>query len=268
MVMVLLWPAGAGAQLTTVTEAGPQACFGGRSNAIMVKFHNPGMEAAEADVQMQLYQASSATRAASGERSNWKRLRVMPGQTVLESAEVGIPAVKAETPFVLAWLDAAGRKLGESDLAVYPTNLLDLLTNLGGGKAIGIFDVSRQIQQALQKYNLPFDDFRDAGFAGFAGKLAVVAETGAADESENLSARVETLANSGVAVVWVQAPLQHRSPLEPALSAAPFGSGAIATVPARTVADLADMPLAQLNLVQAAKMSLSSARGLLYREKP
>jgi len=265
-VIVLLCPAAVVAQLTVETEGGPEACFGGRSNTVAVRFHNPGAATAETDVKIQLFQANSATRVALGERMNWKHLQVLPRQTVLELAEVGLPAVKAETPFLLTWLDDTGRKLGESNLAVYPTNLLDLLTNLAGGKPIGVYDVSLQVQRAFQRSNVAFEDFQETGFAGFAGRLAVVA--GAADDPENLPARVQTLASDGVAVVWIQAPLPRRPELEPALSSVPFGRGAIATMPSRTVAALGETPLAQINLLQAAKMSLSSARGLLYREKP
>ena len=62
----------------------------------------------------------------------WKTLEVLPGQTVVESAELNFPAVNAETRFVIQWLAGADRVLGVSDALVYPTNPLAQLLPLIG----------------------------------------------------------------------------------------------------------------------------------------
>ena len=265
MVTALLWPMGLAAQLTVV-EGVPLAVVGGRSNAVSLVFHNAGANVYEGSVQYQLSQVSSATTADLGRRVDWKRLQVLPDQTVLESALIPIPTVKAETPFVITWLDATGKKLGQTDVTAYPTNLLNLLTNLSGAKRIGIFDPAKQIRPTLERMALPFEDLEASGFAGFEGQLAIVASSQVAEDGENVPARVQTLAQSGVAVVWIQEAV--RSYLEPPLSAVPCGKGAIANLPWRAVTNLVESPRAQLNLLQAAQMSLSAARGLLDSEKP
>jgi hypothetical protein len=48
-------------------------------------------------------------------------LRVLPQQTVLESAQLEFPAVKTETKFLVQWI---GRNdvIGKMEVLVYPTN--------------------------------------------------------------------------------------------------------------------------------------------------
>ena len=91
------------AQLGMLTNAEPQRTFAGVGAQISVRFHNPDNRPATADLRTRLYQAGSAI-AAPWDDTPWKELTVLPGQTVLESAVLTFPPVKAETRFLVQWL--------------------------------------------------------------------------------------------------------------------------------------------------------------------
>ena len=76
--------------------------FAGAARAVTVVWHNASQQTAEADISARLIQTTSATAVRIGE-TPWKVLRVLPQQTVIESAAVDFPAVKAETKFVVQW---------------------------------------------------------------------------------------------------------------------------------------------------------------------
>src|ERR1039457_2033355 len=84
------------AQLEIVTNAEPQCVFFGGAKIISVTFHNPGDQGFAGEVRTRLLQTSSATAVQLSE-TPWKRLQVLPEQTVVESAQLDFPAVKAET---------------------------------------------------------------------------------------------------------------------------------------------------------------------------
>ena len=47
------------------------------------------------------------------------------------------PSVRAETPFLIQWIDGSNRVVGETPILVYPTNLLEQLKPLLGGSRWG-----------------------------------------------------------------------------------------------------------------------------------
>src|ERR1039458_7534611 len=91
------------AQIELVTNAGPQCVFFGDARSIAATFHNPGEQDFGQDVRMVVSQASSSTTVALGDRP-WKFLRVLPQQTILESARLDFPPVRAETKFIVQWV--------------------------------------------------------------------------------------------------------------------------------------------------------------------
>ena len=92
------------AQLQALPDKEPQRAFSGEGRKVAVLLHNPGAGPVEADLRTRLQQASSATTAPLGE-APWKKLTVLPGQTVLESVNLTFPSIKAETRFLVQLVD-------------------------------------------------------------------------------------------------------------------------------------------------------------------
>lgn len=104
LLLATIYPSAAIGQLVIVADDEVPCTFTGDGRQIDVRFRNPGTSPVTADLHTRLYQASSATAAPLGEAA-WKTLTVLPGQTLLESAAMTFPPVKAETRFLVQWLD-------------------------------------------------------------------------------------------------------------------------------------------------------------------
>ena len=126
-------PVAALAQLQLLPDQQPQRAFAGDARKIAVVWHNDGDNTAEAEIRARIVQTSSATTVRLGE-TPWKKLQVLPQQTVLESARLDFPPVKAETKFIVQWLensDSASENVGQaSSLTVDGTSL----PRVSGGK--------------------------------------------------------------------------------------------------------------------------------------
>ena len=254
-ILVALTPV-ARAELAVVAERAPAAVFAGESREIEVKFHNPSATAIGEDLRTQLYQASSATTVALGEPKEWKRLEVLPGQTVLETVSVSFPSVKAETRFLVQWLALSNKVVGMTDVRVFPTNLLAELKPLAGGKPLGVLDPRDLLKPLLKKLDVAFTDLEQTGADHFSGKLAIVMDVREDHPSENLGRDAGDLAEAGVAVVLIQSAPRRSADMEPAVCPLAIGPGAVTVVQARVVANLAVEPQSQLNLVRSAELAL------------
>src|SRR5215472_6038703 len=85
------WPWLAAAQQVQ-PDLEPCHLFAGAGRRIPLVWHNADDRAVTNDVRLRLYQTSSTTAAPLVERF-WKRLTVLPGQIVLETASLELPAV-------------------------------------------------------------------------------------------------------------------------------------------------------------------------------
>src|ERR1700733_7343631 len=161
------------AQLEIVTNAAPQCVFSGDAKNISATFHNPDSQDFRQEIRTLISQASSATVVPLAEKP-WKELRVLPQQTVLESARLDFPPVKAGTKFLVQWLYGKNDVLGKTEVLVYPTNLLAELKPLAGDEALGVFDPQNQFKPLLRNLKLDFTDLEDSVLEDFSGRLAVV----------------------------------------------------------------------------------------------
>ena len=125
------------AALQVVPGENPPGVVGGAASNIRVVFSNPDHEIFDAEIRARFFQTSSATVVPVGEAA-WKRLQVLPGQTVIESARLDFPAVKAETKFLVQWLENTNHIIGRTEVLVYPTNLLAELKPLAGDEPLGV----------------------------------------------------------------------------------------------------------------------------------
>jgi hypothetical protein len=247
------------AQLELVTNVEPPCVFFGEAKNISATFHNPGAQEFKGGIRTRIFQASSATAVLLGERP-WKILRVLPRQTVFESAPLDFPPVKARTKFIVQWLENANRVMGQKEVMVYPTNLLDGLKLLveESRKNLGVLDPKNQLKPALKRAAIPFADLAETELDAFAGKLALVASSGSDDPDwRGLMDRIGKLAQKGTPVVWIQAPPQKRDKLWPSFYAVPQNRAAVVVVQPGLVADLPDNPPSQLALIYFCRLALS-----------
>ena len=258
--------------------------FAGDARKITVVWRNAGDKLVEADLHARLYQTSSATAVLLSEVP-WKKLQVLPQQTVIESTQFDFPTVKAETKFLVQWIadgsgagfqpasavggtniarsssEQAGKMpaplLGTTEVLVYPTNLLADLKVLAGGDPVGIFDPQNQLKPLLKKLLIEFTDLEDAGLDHFQGKLAIIGPFQSKTQMrEGLANQIQALARKNTAVVWIQPPPEKRDKLQPSFYFVPENQIAVVIVQPDLVANLPENPRAQLNLVYFCQRAL------------
>ena len=257
LLLTALWTPAAPAQVQALPDNAPQGVFSGKERNITIRLRNPGANPVEADLRIRLYQASSATAALVSEAA-WKKLTVLPGQTVLESATVAFPAVKAETRFLVQWLDGTNKVIGVTEVVGYPPDLLKELKLLAGEYPLGVLDPLNQHKPLLKAAAVDCQDLEDSELENYQGKLAIIGPfQSRAQMREDLPKRIKALAQKGVAVVWIQPPsAEKRRELKPSFYLVLEGEGAVVVVQADQVANLAESPQAQLNLIQFARLAL------------
>jgi len=259
LLLAFLFPCGARAQLQALPGKKPQRVFAGEARPITVRLHNPGVSLVDSDLHTRLYQATSAIAVPLGEVP-WKKLTVLPGQVVLESAALSFPAVKAETRFVVQWLEGANRLMGTTEVLVYPLDLLKALKPLTEEEPLGVFDPLNYLKPLLEAARVECKDLEDTGLEDYRGKVVIVGPfRSKAQMRESLANRsVKALAEKGVAVIWIQPPPQEeeRPAFKPSFYTVTEGKGTVVVVQPDLVADLAGSPQGQLHLIQLAQVAL------------
>jgi hypothetical protein len=253
------WPVAAFAQLQLLPDQQPQRVFAGDARKVAVVWHNAGDNTVDAEIRARILQTSSATTVRLGE-APWKKLQVLPRQTVLESARLDFPPVKAETKFLVQWLENSNSIIGRTEVWVYPTNVLDelkLLVN-EGEKNLGVLDPKNQLKPALKSSAVKFVDLAETGLDDFSGKLVMVGPCGSDDPEWNgLANRISKLAQKGTPVVWIQSPPHKRDKIQPSFYTVPQSRAVVVVVQPELVADLPDNPQSQLNLIYFCKLALN-----------
>jgi hypothetical protein len=258
-VIACCWPGAALAQLQLLPDKEPQRVFAGDERKITVVWHNAGDKTVDAEIRARIFQTSSATMVQLGE-TPWKKLRVLPQQTVLESAQLDFPVVKAETKFLVQWLENSNNVIGKTEVLVYPTNLLDELKLLveEGEKYLGVLDPQRKLKPVLTSSAVKFVDLEETALDDFPGKLAVVGPCSSDDPEWNgLANRISKLARNGTPVVWIQPPPKKRDKIQPSFYIVPQGRAVVVVVKPELVVNLQTNPQSQLNLIQFCKLALN-----------
>ncbi|HYG36662.1 MAG TPA: hypothetical protein VEC99_17845, partial [Clostridia bacterium] len=237
----------------------PQEVFAGSHRMVTVLCRNEAEETVRGDLHIRLYQLSSAT-AAPFDSSFWKSLEVLPGQTVIETVRLTLPSVRAETRFLLQWLEGTNKVLGATELVVYPADLLKELRKIAGGQPVGVYDPQNQLKPLLKSVDCEFYDLEHSEVAAFSGKLAIVGPFAfVARIGEGLDKLVRTLAWKGVGVVWFQPSSKPGSRRKPSFFSVPEGKSTVVVAQAELTVDLAERPGSQLNLLQLAQEALNPA---------
>ena len=244
------------AQLQIAPDKDLQSVFVGDARKITVVWHNAGDKIAEAEIRSRIIQTSSATAVQLGE-TPWKKLQILPQQTVIESVLLNFPAVKAETKFLVQWLADTNQIIGVTEVLVYPTNLLSELQSLAGDKAIGIFDPQNQLKPLLKNLQVDFVDFENSELTNFSGGLAVVGPFRSKSQMpDDMREQIEALAKKNVAIVWIQPP-EKRGKLKPSFYFVPEKQGSVVIVQSDLVSDLVENPQSQSNLIYFCKLALN-----------
>src|SRR5207253_1808364 len=102
-------------QPVLLTEKQPAFVFGDGEREIGTIWRNPSDRAMEANLRVRLHQTSSATAVLVSD-SVWKKLQLLPRQTVMESALVRFPSVNLQTRFLLEWVEGSDRVLGRTEV--------------------------------------------------------------------------------------------------------------------------------------------------------
>ena len=245
------------AQLENANEAVAQCVFAGTAKRIAVTLHNPGEQIFQADIRARIFQASSATVVQICEVP-WKKLSVLPGQTVLESAQLDFPAVKEKTKFLIQYIENTNYVIAKTEVLAFPTNLLSELKPLLGEDTLGVLDPNDELKPLLRQNGVAFVDLGQTTMEDFSGRLAILGPfRSQAQLPEDVAKRTQTMAKNGAAVLWLQPPPVPRDPLRPSYYSVCVGTNAIVIVQFDVVAGLADNPQSQLNLIYCCKLALN-----------
>jgi len=269
--LTMLWalaPFTLAAQLQMVVGERPVHAFGGRQSQMDVRIRNSTAAAIEAELSYQLVQASSSTVAPIAARKVWKTLRVLPGQTVVDTILVAWPEVRATTHFFVLWT-GGDRRLGTAEVWIHPQSLLSELGHVSQGN-LGILDPNRELSPLLKKAGLHYQDLDGRALETFDGPLVVLGPFASAKQMPaGLDEEIRRLAQRGTAVVWI-VPAAGLQPLErlPKDYLVRTGGGGVFVASTESVAHLHESPLAQQNLVRFARLALGLEQVALPKFSP
>jgi len=239
LIGMFLSPLLAYGQLVLVADETPATIFAGQPAAIRVVFRNTGDAAVETELHTRLYQVAAGVRMPVGEAQLWKKLTVLPQQTVVESFPITVPEVKTASRFQIEWSE-----LGRTEVVAYPGELLKQFRALAGNQPVAIFDPEAKLRPLLKKAGVEFTDFE---IATGEARLALVWS------EKRLPESITTRAKKGMAVVWV------RPQKLPAFGVR-LEAGTIMLVPATQLDGVANSPLAQVQLLRYAELALQPER--------
>jgi hypothetical protein len=247
------------AQIRPLFNPEPLCVFAGGTRDVPVRWLNDNGTNVTTEIRTQLYQTSSAT-AMKIANTPARKIQVLAGQTVLDSAPINVPAVRAETAFLMQWLEGT-TVLGSKEVLAYPTNLLDELKEIcGDNDALGILDPQKKIAASFRLAGLAFTDLEEMGTDRFHGRLAIIGPFPSKTLTPaDLTGRVRRLAQKGVPVVWLQPPLEKHDNLQPSFYSVLENRSAIVVAQSDLVAALSENPRSQLNLIQLCKQALHPA---------
>jgi hypothetical protein len=245
------------ADVALLPAAEPPSVFGGEVSEFRILFRNSTDHIVETVLQTRLFQLSSATAMPIGAAEPWRRLTILPRQTIVEKLTLKLPAVRAETRFEVCWINVADTVVGRMQVIAYPTNLLGELTIIPAGKSLGVFDPDARLKPLLKRVAVEFNDLEKTGFETFEGRLAIVVMSDAPQMTPEIKGRIADLHENGVGIVWI-APSSHTSML-PRSSIAFVNSrnrARLVMASPQTVQDLEHNPLSQLSLLLLAQTAV------------
>ena len=242
------------AEVELLSERPVPAVFGAGTRPISFRLRNAATQTAEVNLRYRLFQASSATLMPLGEVKPWKLVTVPAAQTLLETFQVELPAVRGDTLFQIAWFDGE-RKIGTTPVRVFGEGILKMLGPLAGDQPVGLVDPEGQMKLALAPLrSLELKEAEDIVSAEAA--LILVAPMTVKSRPAGLSAALKKKAALGAGIVWLQ-PTGERDLLDgvPTVFVAEEASGRIVVASELVAAELLTSPRAQQSLVRLAEIA-------------
>lgn len=235
----------------------PLCFFAGETVPVSLKLRNNGTNSETLDLGVKISQAASRVVMPIGTHSV-KALTLLPGQTVLETAAVTLPEVRAETTFVLQWLRGTNVVIGVTKLTASPRGALAELEQLGAGKPIALIDPDNFVREVLGVAGVETVDLDPEQPTGLGSRLAIFCPGNSNPEfSKNLAHGAQSLVNDGVGVVWICPPGVNRQALAPSIEVTRGRGEHVLILAERGLLwDLAASPCAQKRLVQMARIAL------------
>lgn len=249
-------------QLQGMAQDSETAVFGGSMASIPVLLRNPGASTVEIALKTRVFQMSSSTVMPLGAAQRWKRVTVLGGQTILESAPVEFPVVRGMTRFEVRWLDDTEEALGRSLVTVYPTNFGVQLAHLIGEKPPGVFDPHGQLTPLLRAAKIEFVDLTQGErLTTFQDGIAILGPFNPNQPAvPGLRKRAPAIAARGVNVVLaaVSESEPGNATPRPVKIVDSDRKGRLVIVPNEAVSGLSTNALAQQALLQAVRLAQSS----------
>jgi len=241
------------------------AVFGGGTRAIEVSVQNYADVGAELEVGWQLLQTSSATAAPFGPVTIWKRVAVAAHETVLDEVRIPLPSVRAETRFLVRFLEQK-EVLGLAEIWVYPTNLLTEINDLLEGNAVILCEAPDVWKRALTAAGIQFFEASVGSAIPPRSKLVIVGPLADPATEAAAVATAWSWAKSGVAIILIKSASIPAAATEPSYYAFNASKATFVVAQTQAMTDLATNPWSQLRLLRMAR--LATGHELLALPKP
>lgn len=248
----LLFASSVLAEIEVVPQPQPESVFSGASRQICITLRNSGQEPFQGEMHYALKQKAQGVVAPIA-RAAWKKIHILPTQTVIECGNMSFPSVRSPTPFLVQWtIDK--RVVGRTDVLVYPPELLGELKTLIGSQTVGVFDPRNVIKPLLAQHKIDYEDLERMELEQFTGAIVIVGPFADPDQMPpRVAARLRKLAARGIPAVWIQPPQRAAMP---SWYFVREGDRLIVIAQDNTVANLAESPTAQLAFIELVKTAL------------
>ena len=230
------------------------AVFGGGQRSIPFTVSNVTQQPIDRELTLQLLQATSTTIAPVQTIERWKRLVLLPKQSLNEQAAIEIPNVRASTRFLLR-LAADQSVIGNVDVWAYPSNLLTELTESLAGEPIVLCDTPDEWKTVLNAAGVPFREVAFDRLAFAQSKLAVV---GFHQRQVRDIKNALRKPNAAHGVIILRSRPMPEAAVLPSYYPSHIGSTRIVFAMPEIVTNLSSDPWAQLRFVQMAKLATGS----------
>jgi len=241
------------AQLEFPPESAAAIVFGGEPQTVSVRVHSraaidpvvTNSERKDVAVRFRLFQESSGVAVPLGPAQPWKRLSILPGQTLLETVSVEFPPVKRATDGLVRWETEEGQGLGSTRVRLVPTNLVAELKPLTSGGPMGVVNASTAMTGLFEGAGLAVEDLTDLPQRQEAHVIVVMPGELVETQPALLARRIRSWVESGRTVLWFKS---DPSAWTSTLAERRPGQGSLVTVDAGMVERL-DTAEAQWRLV-------------------
>jgi hypothetical protein len=185
------------------------------------------------------------------------KLQLFPNQTALVPASLVAPDVRGKTKLLIQW-QAASEVIGNTEVVVFPRDLLHELELLAGETPIAVVTSDETIKNAFKVAKAKFDALEKADAADYKGKLMIVKDASLSIEA--LRKTLAPVATRGAVVVCIIPSSDDTTPLRPTFFATEYGRSVMVFVQEQFVENFDINPESQSRLVEICKLAIKPDR--------